>query len=276
MARFFLMLLAVLTAGLLLVPSAGAAEPLTIRSTVPADGAFVLPTPFNGIAFAALLTGVPDDAQVSVTVSTSPAADAEGALLTANRVDFFFLFPNGVPGGYSALSDPGPNAWSGDPGTFYWQLIATWTDAAGVFHNAVGKVERLTIGTPPPTPVPAPVPARPAARPTLQMTTLDALFYVRTLIRRHTHRAPVSLRTACRRLNTRSFRCRPTWRDSRNSYSATITLTHGGSLARVTARATATGRRASRQCTRRRTFKACGTAFRWQSTLLARPLGTTR
>jgi hypothetical protein len=276
MARFSLTLLAVLTAGLLLVPSAGAAEPLTIRSTVPADGAFVLPTPFNGIAFAALLTGVPDDAQVSVTVSTSTAADADGALLTASRVDFFFLFPNGVPGGYSALSDPGPNAWSGNLGPYFWQIVATWTDAAGVFHDAVGKIEALTIGTQPATPVPAPLPPGPAARPTLRMTTLDAPYYVRTLIRRHTHRAPVSLRTGCRRLNTRSFRCRPTWRDSRNSYSATLTLTHGGTLARVTARATATGRRASRRCTRRRTFKACATAFRWQSTMLARPLGPTR
>jgi hypothetical protein len=279
MARFSVSALAVLAAALLLASSAGAVDPLSVTSTVPADGAFRPPTPSGGISFQVVVAGVPADANISVTVSSSPATGADGVTLsTDKRVDFFFLAPTGAPGGYSALSDPGPNPWSADVGTYYWQLIATWTDAAGVFHSAAGKVERLSIGTPPATPAPTPTPGPggAAARTSLRMSSLDAPFYVRRLIRRQTRRTPVGLHNGCRRLNSRSFRCRPTWRDSRNVYSATATFTHARSAGRVVARATATGRRASRQCTRTRTVKACGRAFRWRATIAARPLGSTR
>jgi hypothetical protein len=273
MARFSVTVLAVLAAALALASPAGAVDPLSVTSTVPADGAFRPPTPSGGIPFQVVIAGVPADANVSVTVSSSPATGPDGTLPTDNRVDFFFLAPNGVPGGYSALSDPGPNAWSADLGTFFWQLGATWTDAAGVLHSAAGKVERLSIGTPPPTPAPVPAPAGPARRTSLRMTSLDAPFYVRALIRRHTRRATVRLRYNCARLSSRSFRCRPTWRDSRNQYSAVATIAHTRRAGLIAATASLRGRRASRRCLRSGTLRSCRRAFRWRSVIAARPLG---
>lgn len=283
MPRYLVPLLAV-TAALLLAPPALAVDPLTVSRTTPADRALVPPTPTGGIPWQVTLAGVPDDANVSVTVSTSPATGGDGVTLaTENRDDFFFVTPTGTPGTFAGRSDPGPNAWSAVVATYFWQLIATWTDAGGVFHSAAGPIVRLFIGTTlPPGAAPAPgtgtgtATGRPGVRPTLRMSVLDPPYYVRALIRSHTTRTPVRLRYGCARLNTRSFRCRPTWRDSRNVYSATATFTHARSGSRVVARATVTGRRASRQCTRTRSVKACGRPFRWRATILARPLGTTR
>jgi hypothetical protein len=286
MPRYLVALLAV-TAALLLAPPALAVDPLTVTSSTPADRALVPPTPTGGIPWQVKLAGVPDDANVSVTVSTSPATGGDGVTLaTENRDDFFFITSSGTPGVFTGRSDPGPNAWSAVVGTFFWQIIATWTDASGVFHSAAGPIDRLFIGTtPPPGAAPAPgtgtgtgtgTAGRPGVRPTLGMTVLDPPYYIRALIRSHTKRTPARLRFGCARLNTRSFRCRPTWRDSRNVYSATATFTHVRSGGRVLARATVTGRRASRQCTRTRSVKACGRPFRWRATIASRPLGTTR
>ena len=96
------------------------------------------------------MTGVPDDAGVSVTVTGDPTTSADGVLATESRVDFFFLSPDGTPGGWAGRSDPGPNAWSAAAGGFYWQVIATWTDAAGVFHRAATGIARLGVGVPAP------------------------------------------------------------------------------------------------------------------------------
>jgi hypothetical protein len=287
MPRYLVVLLA-LTGALLLAPPALAVDPLTVTSTTPADRALVPPTPTGGIPWQVALAGVPDDANVSVTVSSSPATGADGVTLaTEGRDDFFFVTPTGTPGVFAGRSDPGPNAWSAVAGTYYWQLLATWTDAAGVFHSAAGPIDRLFIGTSlPPGAAPAPGTGtgtgtgagtgRPGVRPTLGMSALDAPYYIRALIRTHTKRTPVALRFHCARLNTRSFRCRPTWRDSRNAYSATATFTHARSGGRVVARSTVSGRRASRQCTRTRSVKACGRPFRWRATIASRPLGKTQ
>jgi hypothetical protein len=272
MRRSLAVLLA-LAAALLLATSAGAADPLTIRSTVPANGAFRPPTPTGGIAFQVLLSGVPDDAQVSVTVASNAATGPDGTLPSTYRVDFFFLAPNGVPGGWSALSDPGPNAWSADVGTYFWQIQATWTDAAGTLHSAAGKVERLSIGTPPPGGA-TPAPTGPSGRTTLAMSSVDAPYYVRQTIRRHTKRTAVRLRFNCARSSSRSFRCRPTWRDSAAQYSATATISHSRRAGRIVATATIRGQRATRQCLRNGSLKSCRRAFRWQSVIAARPLGT--
>jgi hypothetical protein len=274
MPRFVVALLAVAVALLLASAPAHAVEPLTLTSASPADRAFVPPTPVGGVVWEITVAGVPPDANVSVTVASSPAPGPDGVTLaTDNREDFFFLSPTGAPGGWNGRSDPGPNAWSAIGGAHYWQVLATWTDAASVFHSAAGKIERLTIGTPPPA-APGPAPGTAGARATLGMSSLDAPFYVRTLIRRHTKRKPVGLRYGCKRLATPSFRCRPAWRDSRNVYSATATFTHVRSGSRVVARATVTGRRASRKCTRTRSVKACGKPFHWRATIAARPLGS--
>ena len=285
MPRYLVPLLAV-TAALLLAPPALAVDPLTVSSTTPADRALVPPTPTGGISWQVTLSGVPDDANVSVTVRSDPMLGDDGVPLAAEgRDDFFFVPPTGAPGTFFGRSDPGPNAWSAVVGTFYWQLLATWTDAAGVFHSAAGPVARVFIGTTlPPGAAPAPgtgtgtgtATGRPGVRPTLGMTSLDPPYYIRALIRTHTKRTPARLRFGCARLNTRSFRCRPTWRDSRNVYSATATFTHSRSGGKVVARATVTGRRASRQCTRTRSVRACGRPFRWRATVASRPLGTTR
>ena len=221
------------------------------------------------------MSGVPDDAGVSVTISGDPTTGPDGALATENRVDFFFLTPDGTPGGWSGRSDPGPNAWSATAGTYYWQVIATWTDAAGVFHRSGTDIARLFLGIPAPAaPGTQPRPGTGSTRTSLRMSTVDAPYYVRTMIRRHTKRAATRLRYGCARRSTQSFRCRPTWRDSRNIYSATATFTHVRRGGRVVAQATMTGRRASRQCTRTRSVTACSRPFRWRSTLAARPAGT--
>jgi hypothetical protein len=106
------------------------------------------------------------------------------------------------------------------------------------------------------------------------MSSLDATYYVRQLIRRHTKRATVRLRYNCARLTSRSFRCRPTWRDSRNRYSAVATVTHTRTSGRIVASASLSGRRASRQCTQSRSLSAGRRPFRWRSVIAARPRGT--
>jgi hypothetical protein len=270
-------LIALLTvaAALLVAAPAQAADPLVLTAVSPADRASVPPTPTGGIPWQITARAVPADANVSVTVSSTPTTGPDGVLATTDRVDFFFLVLAGS-GVYSGRSDPGPNAWSATAATYYWQALATWTDAAGVFHSAASPVLRLGIGTRPPA-SPSPAPAGGGARPrtTLAMSLLDATSYIRALIRSHTHRAPVKLHYSCARRSSRSFRCRPTWRDSRNTYSATATFSHSRTAGRIVAKATVTGRRASRQCMQRRSVKSCGRAFRWRATTAARRPGTT-
>ena len=273
MTRFVAVLLTVGSV-LLLAPAARALDPLPLSAVSPADGAFVPPTPTGGIPWQFTVAGPPPDANVSVTISTSPTTGPDGTLPTDNRVDFFFLTADpAAPTVFAGRSDPGPNAWSAALGTYYWQALATWTDAGGVFHSAGSKIERVVIGTPPPA-APTPPPSLPAAsrRATLAMSSLDATFYVRAVIRLRTRRQPVRLRYGCRRLNSRSFRCRPTWRDRRNVYSATATFTHARSGQRIVARATVSGLRASRTCTSRRSVRSCGRRFNWRATVAARPI----
>jgi hypothetical protein len=272
MTRTAIIALAIGAALALAAPAA--AEPLAISSSTPADRATLPPTPTGGIAWQITAAAVPDDAMVSVTVSSSPATGPDGTLPTDNRVDFFFLSTSGVPGGWSGRSDPGPNAWSANVGTYYWQVVATWTDAGGVFHSGTGPIARLGIGTAPAAAPPSTTTAPAGARTTTAMSPLDALFYVRTVIRRHTKRPAVGLHYSCARLNSRAFRCRPAWRDSRNVYTTTATFTHVRSGGRIVARATASGRRASRQCVRTRSVARCARPFRWRSVVAARPVGS--
>jgi hypothetical protein len=280
MTRIVVTLLAA-AAVLALAPAAQAVDPLPLSGVSPANGAFRPPTPTGGLAWQFTVTGPPPGADVAVTVSSSPVTGPDGTLPTETRLDFFRLTENpAAPGQFSGLSDPGPNAWSADLGVYYWQAVATWTDAAGALHSAGSAIEKLTIGTPPPTP-PSPTGgqggAGAGARTTLAMSSLDASFYVRALIRERTHRRPVRLHYACKRLRSSAFRCHPTWRDRRNVYSSTTaTLTHVRSRGRVVARATLTGLRASRTCTRRRSVRSCGVRIRWRSTLATRPLGSSR
>jgi hypothetical protein len=266
MKRYAITLMAV-GAALLLVASAQAVEPLTLTSAAPADGAVVPPTPTGGIPRQITITGPPPGANVLVTVATSPATGPDGVTLAdANRVDFFFLSEDpATPGAFSGRSDPGPNAWSAAAATYYWQARATWTDANSVFHSAASKIERIVIGTPPAAPPPAPGGSPSSARTSLAMSALDATFYVRAVIRQRTKRQPHNLRYRCARLSTRSFRCRPSWRDSRNIYSATATLTHARAGRRMVARAAFRGLRASRRCVRSRTVRSCGRPFRWHA-----------
>src|SRR4051794_41591839 len=152
MARLSVTVLAVVAVALVLPSAAAAVDPLSVTSTVPADGAFRPPTPSGGIPFQVVVAGVPADANVSVTVSSSPATGADGTLPTDNRVDFFFLAPNGVAGGYSALSDPGPDAWSANLGSYFWPLPAAWNHAAGAVPSAAPAAARPSHRRPPPPP----------------------------------------------------------------------------------------------------------------------------
>ena len=281
MRRFLLPLLA-LAAALALAAPAYAVDPLPLTRSTPADGMTVPPTPTGGISWGITAPGLPDDAQVRVTIREDRTLEPDGVTLAAQgRVDFFALVPEAAPGTYSGQSDPGPNAWSGIVGGYFWQVFATWTDANQVFHSAAGPIERLGIGTAaPPATTPSPGAPTPGAgggagapRTTLAMSSLDATYYVRRLIRLHTKRATVGLRYGCKRLNSRSFRCRPTWRDSRNQYSATVTFTHSRKSGRTVSSASLSGRRASRSCVRTRSFSSCQRSFRWRSVIAGRPLG---
>ena len=278
MTRLLAAALALAAALLVLAAPAGAADPLTVTKSSPADGASVPLTPTGGIPWQITVAGdVPADAGVSLTISSTGATGPDGVTLaTADRVDFVFLTPNGAPGGWAGRTDPGPNAWSATAGTYFWQVVATWTDAAGVFHQAVTGVARVFLGIPAPAAPTGPGAGGGGGRPrtTLRMSTVDARYYVRTVIRRRTTRAPAGLRYGCAPRNTRTFRCAPTWRDSRNLYRATATFTHVRSGGRVVAQATVAGRRASRQCLRTRSFSSCAQPFRWRATLAGRPVGT--
>jgi hypothetical protein len=269
-------LVALLTlAALLAIAAPAGADPLTVKSSSPADGAEVPLTPTGGIPWEIAVSGVPDDAGVSVTISSSPATAPDGTLTTDNRADFFFLTTT-TPGSWSGRSDPGPDAWSATAGRYYWQVIATWTDASGTFHKDVTGIARLFLGVKPPAASGGgggAGGAAPTRRP-LRMSGVDAPFYVRTMIRLRTHRAPARLRYGCARRSTTGYRCRPTWRDGRNTYRATASFTHVRSGRGVVARATVTGRRASLQCVRQRSFASCARTFRWRATLPARPAGT--
>ncbi|MEA2316841.1 MAG: hypothetical protein QOD44_1030 [Solirubrobacteraceae bacterium] len=280
-------------AALLLAAPAGAVDPLILTSATPPDGAVIAPQPVGGIAWQ--IAGAPPAADVLVTVSTSSATAPDGVTLSdQDRVDFFFLSESATtPGAYTGASDPGPNAWSGAVGTYYWQVRATWTDAASVFHQAAGKIQRMFVGTAPPAGTPSGTPSgkpsgnpsgtpsttgqSPAsARTTLAMSALDATSYVRAVIRQRTRRQPSNLRYGCARVSTRSFRCRPSWRDSRNVYSATVTFTHTRAGKRIVAGGTFSGRRASRRCARTRTVASCGRSFRWHAVTPARRLTAAR
>jgi len=279
MTRLLAVTLTLAAALLVLAAPAGAVDPLTITSSSPANRASVPLTPTGGIPWLVTVAGdIPADAGVSLTISSTGATGADGVTLaTADRVDFVFLSPTGAAGGWSGRTDPGPNAWSATAGTYFWQVVATWTDAAGVFHQAASAVARLFLGIPAPA-----APTGPGAaggggaqpRTTLRMSAVDARYYVRTVIRRRTRRTPARLRYGCSPRNTRTFRCAPTWRDSRNVYRATATFTHVRTGGRVVAQATVTGRRASRTCVATRSFARCSAPFRWRTTLAGRPVGT--
>jgi hypothetical protein len=280
MTRSVVTLVAVGAALLPVAPAiAQVPERLTVTTATPADGAFVPPTPTGGIPWQITITGPPPGANVAVTVSTSPSTEADGVTLAdQNRVDFFFLSESATTAGaYSGRSDPGPNAWSATAATYYWQVRATWTDAVSVLHSAAGRIQRLVIGTPPPAPPPsAPGQSPSGARTTLAMSTLDAPYYVRAAIRKRTNRPPADLHYGCARLSTRSFRCRPSWRDSRNLYSGSVTFTHARTSGRIVARGTFSGVRASRRCTRSRPVKSCRRPFRWHTVTAARPVRAAR
>ena len=284
MTRAVVTLLAI-GAALLLAPAAQAVDPLPLKSATPADGAIIPPTPTGGIPWQITITGPPPGANVSVTVTNSPATAPDGTLSDENRVDFFFLSESTTTaGGFSGLSDPGPNAWSADAATYYWQVRATWTDELSVFHAAASKIERLVIGTPPPAgsspgappSAPGQAPSSSSTRTTLAMSALDATFYVRAVIRQRTRRKPRNLHYGCARLSSRSFRCRPRWRDSRNIYSATVTFRHTRTGQRIVARGTFRGLRATRRCARSRTLESCRRPFRWHAVTAARPVSASR
>jgi hypothetical protein len=276
----------VLTAGaLLLAPAAQAVESLALTSTSPVDGATIAPTPSGGIPWQVF--GGPPGADALLTITTKPDTTDGQTLSDANRVDFVFMSEDPThPGVYTASSDPGPNAWSGVVGVYYWQIHATWTDAAGVFHDAVSPIARIGIGTAPP-PLAGPGSGQGStlggaggsatpARTTLAMSATDAAYYVRTVIRQRTKRSPAKLHYGCTRRSTSSFRCRPAWRDSRNVYSsATVTFTHARTGARIVARGTFGGRRSSRRCLRTGTPRTCGRRFTWHASTAARPLAPT-
>src|SRR3954467_5651377 len=157
MTRFVVTLLAAAAAACVLAPAAQALDPLPLSAVSPANGAFRPPTPTGGIAWQFTVTGPPPGADLAVTVSPAPTGGPDGTLPIETRLDFFRLTENpAAPGQFSGLSDPGPNAWAGHLGVYYWQAGAPWTGAFHVFHGPHRPIEKLTIGTPPPRPVPSP------------------------------------------------------------------------------------------------------------------------
>src|SRR5262245_32122004 len=107
MTRFLVALLT-LAALLVVAAPAGAADTLTLKSSSPKNGARVPLTPTGGIPWQITAAGVPADASVSLTVSSTGATGPDGVTLsTADRVDFVFLSADAAPGSWSGKTDPG-------------------------------------------------------------------------------------------------------------------------------------------------------------------------
>lgn len=266
MNRLILAIAAAAATALLAAPVAQAVEPLVLASVTPADGTVYAAQPQYGVSWQ-ITGGPPAGASVTLSVSSTPATGTDGATLSdLNRVDFTILAASSTDVGvYQGVSNAGPGWWTNIPGTYYWQIHATWTEfppypASPIFHDAVSPIQRIVIQAPQ---QPAPSQPAPVSQPSLAMSSTDAAYYVRALIRLKTKRQPHNLHYACGRVATRSFRCRPSWRDSRSIYAGTVKFTHFLESGQIVAHGAFNGLRASRSCLRTHSVKRCARSVHW-------------
>jgi hypothetical protein len=201
-------------------------------------------------------------------VSTQNTPGQDGTLADDFRVDYELLNrSDAYPTQFRARTSPAA-PWLAQPGTYYWQVSYSNYDyttgcSPCIYVTPVRSIQ-ITPRPQPPQPVPT-VPTQQSS-PDLMMRTSDAHYYVRTMIRRKTGRTPRGLRYKCARLTTRSFRCRPSWHDSRYVFAGTAVFRHFlGSDRQVYASVSFSGLRASRSCVRRQGgVKSCAHRVRWQ------------
>jgi hypothetical protein len=228
-------------------PESQACKNLTVR-TSPADGATFAPSagPFP-IRFYTNKTG----AVAQYIWITDPS----GQIIDAQP-------PGALSDGSFAASLRGSKgiAWYARPGTYFaWAIGGGYNDT-----NPDGSIKRcdLGVGFWPASPIrvviATPTPAARAADPRF-MTAAQARSYVKRIIRNRTHHTPVIDRYGCTRSSSSTFGCNARWHDTRKAYRATFRLTDLGSTISYSVR----GRRASRSCVTRRSFRQCATTFRW-------------
>jgi hypothetical protein len=255
-----------------------AAESLPFTTMTPEDGAVVTQTAYGNVQW--IVTGGPKDAySISVRLSQTPDVGTDGQTLSdLHTVGLVGLGQSTTDVGvFRGASVPGPSTWTNYPGTYYWQASASWTetipddpntpiyDPKYVSHSALSQIRRIVVQAPQAPQAPAPTPQPQPTTSPLQMTAYQARYYTRTFIRQRTHRRPTALWYGCSRLSTRSFRCLPSWRDSRYSYRGTAQFRHFfGSDSKVYASARFDGRRARNSCLKGRSFSSCATAVHWR------------
>ncbi len=201
-------------------------------------------------------------------VSRQNIPGQDGTLADDFRVDYELLYrSDAYPTQFRARTSPA-SPWLAQPGTYYWQAsYSNYTTGCNPCVY-VTPVRSIQITPRPQPPQPQPVPTVPTQQPSpdLMMRTSDAQYYVRTMIRRKTGRSPRGLRYRCARLTSRSFRCRPSWYDSRYAFAGTAVFRHFlGSDREVYASVSFSGLRASRSCVRRHgSVERCARRVRWQ------------
>jgi hypothetical protein len=156
-------------------------------------------------------------------------------------------------------------------GNYYWQATGSVYQLTSPFRtiNYVSAPIALNVASPPaapplpppaPAPTPAPAPA-PAPEP-VQLTLREGTDVVAAVIRKRTHRSPVSgtLRTRCHRRGMTKFVCSPSWIDSHGYICAgTLTIVEASDSYRFSF----TGLRARRSCIVRHSVEACATRVEW-------------
>ena len=262
-------------AGLILVfawasPVAMAATPeqLVPSSLAPANGAsFVArPGPGTGVPWS-MTWNVPSGSPayvspstVWVAVSTTSDLGIDGATLSdIHRIDYFAMAQSQTnPGYWQGVSDVGPTLWTNTPGTYYWQVQATYEDYGAspiTVHTLVSPVYSIVIVPPaPPSPPPSPPQTGPAPTSTI-FTTAEVRADVPVAIRHSTHHSPSNLTDVCTRKALDAFSCRVTWTDTQYRWQGRLRLNLDSATNTVTY--SFAGTRSALKCLRRHSPSAC-------------------
>ena len=126
-------------------------------SVSPASGS-TIPIPTEAIPFEVVVPEVKPYA-MSIEVATQDIPGQDGSLANDFRLDSFSAFKSDayptIYRGKSYFFLPGQNSWPTVPGTYYWQISASYLDTSESlfkFRQYLSPVYTLTIAAPAPTP----------------------------------------------------------------------------------------------------------------------------
>jgi len=247
-------------------------EQLVPSSLSPANGASFVARPGPGTGIPWVMTwNVPSSSpafaspsSVWIAVSTTSDLGTDGATLSdIHRVDYFAMAQSQTnPGYWQGVSDVGPTLWTNTPGTYYWQVQATYEDygtSPFTDHTLVSPVYSIVIVPPSPSPSPSPPPPAPpptAPAPTSNVfTTAEVRADVPRAITHSTHHTPSNLTDVCSRKALDAFSCRVTWTDPQYRWAGRLSLKLDSATNTVTYRFA--GARSARKCLRRHSVSVC-------------------